>query len=157
MNKGQQLSKMLVLATNRHDGQFDKGGQPYILHTLKVMHYIRSEDEERLCIAVGHDILEDTFKTVDEGVAALRHHGFSERVIQGILAMTKRFGQTPEEYIAQVKSNADAVVVKMADLRHNSDIRRLKGVRPKDIERIEKYHKFYLELKEVCHENSSHA
>jgi hypothetical protein len=43
--------------------------------------------------------------------------------------------------------NPDARIVKMADLRHNSDIRRLKGVTQKDITRIAKYHEFYLELK----------
>jgi hypothetical protein len=46
----------------------------------------------------------------------------------------------------KVKANKDAVKVKMADLRHNSDIRRLKGVTDKDVARIAKYHKFYLEL-----------
>jgi hypothetical protein len=36
--------------------------------------------------------------------------------------------------------------VKLADLRHNSDIRRLKGVTDKDIERMAKYSKFYVEI-----------
>ncbi len=45
-------------------------------------------------------------------------------------------------------ANPDAIKVKMADLRHNSDITRLKGIRDKDIERMVKYQKFYLELKE---------
>jgi hypothetical protein len=38
------------------------------------------------------------------------------------------------------------MLVKSADLRHNTDIRRLKGVTEKDIERVAKYHKFYLEI-----------
>ena len=45
-------------------------------------------------------------------------------------------------------SNRDSVIVKMADLRHNSDIRRLKGVTEKDIQRMVKYMNFYQELKE---------
>jgi (p)ppGpp synthase/HD superfamily hydrolase len=48
---------MLVLATNAHAGQTDKAGKPYILHCLKVMHYLKSEDEELMCIALGHDII----------------------------------------------------------------------------------------------------
>ena len=36
--------------------------------------------------------------------------------------------------------------VKKADLQHNSDIRRLKGVRPKDITRIIKYHDMWLKI-----------
>ena len=144
--KGKQLSRMLVIATQRHEGQFDKGGVPYILHPLKVMHYVRSDDEVQ-CIALGHDLVEDTFPNVAEGVAFLRYHGFSERVIAGIVALTKVPGESFEAYKERVKANPDAVQVKMADLRHNSDIRRLKGVREKDIARIVKYHQFYLELK----------
>ena len=143
------LSNMLIIATQRHDGQFDKGGMPYILHPLKVMHYLRSEDEELQCIALGHDLIEDTFNHISEGVGFLYSRGFSKRVILGIAAMTKVDGQTYEEYKSLVKANPDAVKVKMADLRHNSDIRRLKGVTQKDIERIEKYHRFYLELQEI--------
>ena len=143
----QQLSNMLVIATQRHDGQFDKGGKPYILHPLKVMHYLRTEDEELMCIALGHDIVEDTFKVVNEGLGYLRSRGFSPRVVAGIAAMTKREGQTFDEYKAQVKANPDAILVKMADLRHNSDIRRLKGIGPKDVERVARYHQFYMELK----------
>lgn len=146
MKKGEQLSKMIALATSRHDGQFDRGGNPYILHPLKVMHYLKTDDEELMCIALGHDVLEDGFASITQGVDVLCHHGFSRRIIDGIIALTKVEGEPYEEYKARVKANPDAVRVKMADLRHNSDIRRLKGVRQKDIERIEKYHRFYMEL-----------
>lgn len=139
-----------MIATQRHDGQFDKGGFPYILHPLKVMHYLRSDDEELQCIALGHDLIEDTFKEINDGANYLRNRGFSNRVVDGILAMTKRPGQNFDEYKIQVKANRDAIQVKMADLRHNSDIRRLKGVGQKDVERIERYHKFYMELKEAA-------
>lgn len=140
-----QLAKMLVYATVGHDGQFDKGGKPYILHPLKVMHYLKTDDEELMCIALGHDLIEDagwTAKTfLDEG--------FSERVVAGIVAMTKVKGESYEDYKARVKANPDAVLVKMADLRHNTDIRRLKGVTEKDLARTKKYHEFYLELMET--------
>lgn len=142
MAKGEMLNKMLVLATNRHAGQFDKGGNPYILHPLKVMYYLKSDDEELQCIALAHDLVEDTNTTYAE----LRELGFTERVIAGIDAVTKRPGETYDEYKVRVKSNKDAVKVKMCDLRHNSDIRRLKGVTEKDIARAAKYHAFFLEL-----------
>jgi (p)ppGpp synthase/HD superfamily hydrolase len=147
--KGKQLSRMLLLATNRHDGQFDKGGNPYILHPLKMTHYLKTDDEELMCIALGHDLVEDTFKCIDDGISSLRHCGMSERVIAGIIALTKIPDETFDDYKARVKANTDSVKVKMADLRHNSDIRRLKGIRAKDIERIEKYHRFYLELQDI--------
>lgn len=136
------LSKMISLATERHAGQFDKGGRPYILHPLTVMHRLRTDDEELQCIAVGHDLIEDTATTSHE----LRELGFPERVIRGIQTLTKYDGQTYDEYRERVKSNPDAIRVKIEDLRHNSDIRRLKGVTDKDVARIRRYHEFYLEL-----------
>lgn len=138
------LNTMLVLATNAHAGQTDKAGKPYILHCLKVMHYLESEDEELQCIALGHDLVEDT----DVTYAELERLGFSDRVIEGIRCLTKQRGQEYYEYKEQVFSNRDAMLVKLCDLRHNSDIRRLKGVTEKDIARIKKYHTFYLEIKE---------
>lgn len=144
MKKGEMLNKMIVIAVNAHASQFDKSGQPYILHPLKVMHYSKSEDEEILCICVGHDIIEDTNTTYQD----LRDAGISERVIEGIRSLTKVPGETLDEYKCRVFANEDAMRVKLADLRHNSDIRRLKGISDKDIERTIKYYKFYLEIKE---------
>jgi (p)ppGpp synthase/HD superfamily hydrolase len=133
---------MISLATERHAGQFDKGGRPYILHPLTVMHRLRTDDEELQCIAVGHDLIEDTTVTGAE----LRELGFSERVIAGIQDLSKWENQTVSEYRARVKANPDARRVKIEDLRHNSDIRRLKGVTEKDVKRMVRYHEFYLEL-----------
>lgn len=142
--KGEMLASMLHIATTAHHGQYDKGGKPYILHPLKVMHYLKSDDEELMCMALGHDVIEDTSVTYKD----LREAGMSERVIDGIRALTKVPGQTYDEYKAGVFANRDAMKVKMADLRHNTDIRRLKGVSEKDIARMAKYQLFYLELRE---------
>lgn len=143
------LSTMLALATEIHDGQYDRGGMPYILHPLKVMHYLKSDDEELMCIALGHDMIEDCPKELKGLVETQRllYIGFTPRIIEGIHALTKVEGETYEQYKAKVKANPDAVRVKMADLRHNTDIRRLKGVTEKDIKRTATYHAFYEELK----------
>ena len=142
MKKGELLNRMLVLATNRHAGQFDKGGNPYILHPLAVMYMLESKDEELMCIALGHDIVEDCGVTYAE----LREIGFTERIIDGIRCMTKIAGETYEEYKNKVKSNPDSIKAKKADLKHNTRIERLKGVTAKDMARMEKYFHFYLEL-----------
>jgi guanosine-3',5'-bis(diphosphate) 3'-pyrophosphohydrolase len=142
MKRGELLSKMLLIATNAHHGQFDRGGNPYILHPMKVMHYIKSEDEELQCIALGHDVIEDTDVTYKD----LKDAGMTDRIINGIRALTKVPGQTYDEYKEGVFANVDAMKVKLADLRHNTDVRRLKGVTEKDIARMEKYHRFYLEI-----------
>jgi (p)ppGpp synthase/HD superfamily hydrolase len=145
LKQGEQLSKMLVLAVTRHAGQYDKAGKPYILHTLAVMHKLRTDDEELNCIAVGHDLVEDTGTTFAE----LKELGFTDRVIEGIRNLTKFPGETYEEYMERVKSSPDSIRVKLCDLQHNSDIRRLKGLTEKDFKRLQKYNRMYLELKEA--------
>jgi (p)ppGpp synthase/HD superfamily hydrolase len=143
MKKGEMLAQMLHIATSAHHGQSDRGGNPYILHPLKVMHYLKSDDEELMCMALGHDVIEDTSVTYKD----LRDAGISDRVIAGISCLTKQPGQTYDEYKQGVFGSEDAMRVKMADLRHNTDIRRLKGVTEKDIARMAKYHVFYMEIR----------
>lgn len=145
VKKGSMLSTMLVLTVNGHDGQFDKGGNPYILHPLRIMHRLRTKDEFLQCIALGHDLVEDCGVTYQQ----LRDAGMPERVIHGIRCLTKIAGESYDEYKAKVKSNWDSILVKMEDLRDNSDIRRLKGITQKDFERTQRYHTFWLELRDI--------
>jgi len=140
------LAKAIALCATKHVNQFDKGGIPYAMHPLKVMHYLKSDDMELMAMAVLHDVVEDT----DVTFADLRELGMSERVIVGVKALTKMPGQTPSEYLAGIKANPDAVKVKLADLRHNMDARRLKGVTEKDRARLDKYAKMYWELKDLA-------
>jgi (p)ppGpp synthase/HD superfamily hydrolase len=144
MSNGEMLNRMLVLATNAHAGQFDKGGKPYILHPLKVMHMLRSDDEELNCIALGHDLIEDTKIAISE-----LHTNFSDRIVKGIANLTKFKGESYEKYIDNILRNRDAIQVKMCDLRHNSDLRRLRGVTQKDLERVGRYCAFYKVLEEA--------
>lgn len=144
MKKGEMLSKMLLLVTQRFDGRYDKSGQPYVLHLLKVMHYCRTDDEELMCGALGHDLVEDTPTTYQE----LRELGFTDRVIKIIRNMTKVPGETEQDYLDRLMTAKDSMIVKLADLRHNSDIRRLKGLAEKDFARMQKYHRMHMLLSE---------
>lgn len=148
MKKGEAISKMLKICVEKFDGHFDKSGQPYIFHLLKVMHYAKCEDDEELCcICIGHDFVEDIFAHDHAaGYAYLRREGFSERIINGIRNLTKIDGESDDLYMERVKSSIDSIRAKLADLRHNSDIRRLKGLQEKDFQRMQKYHRMYLEL-----------
>lgn len=150
MKKGELLGKMIVLATNAHAGQFDKAGEPYILHVLEVLHGVRLQDEEIQCIAVGHDLFEDTKTTVEDLVEI----GSTERIVAGILALTKQNGESYNSYRAKVLANTDAMIVKQSDLRHNSDITRLKGITEKDISRMAKYMAFYTEIEAELNKRS---
>lgn len=148
LSPAKQLALMIKLAAENHHGQFDKGGRPYILHVLKVMHYLKDKDDDELnTIAVGHDIVEDTPITLN----GLAEWGFSERVRDGIDKLTKKekHVQTHEEYLTGILASYDACRVKLADLRHNTDIRRLKGIGEKDLQRMKKYHKMYTQIKDM--------
>ena len=146
-NLYKMLDKAIVIATNAHEGQFDKGGKPYILHPLHLMHQLMF-DIELAIIAVLHDVVEDSGYTIDD----LRDDGFSERVTKALKLLTHVDGESYERYIDKIATNYDACRVKRKDLQHNSDITRLKGVRPKDLERVEKYHKAFIQLGEAKRE-----
>lgn len=146
MKKGELLNKMLVLVTNKFAGIYDKAGQPYVLHCLKVMYYTKTDDEELQCIALGHDLIEDTDVTAEDLLAM----GFTDRIVLGIVAMSKvKVNFSQEVYMMQLRGNKDAIRVKLADLRHNSDIRRLKDIGEKELKRIAKYHSMFLELRSL--------
>lgn len=100
------LSSMIMLATEAHDGQFDKGGRPYILHSLTVMHKLRTEDEELMCMAAGHDVIEDgKIKGVRVTYAMLAERSMSDRVIEGIRCLTR----VPGGMVYQVRFKAKNV------------------------------------------------
>ena len=100
MKRGEMLDKMLHIAVNAHHGQFDKGGNPYILHPLKVMHYLKTDDEELQCMALLHDVVEDCDVTFVDLEAA----GMSKRVIDAVRCLTKQRGQTLAEYKDEIQT-----------------------------------------------------
>lgn len=127
--------KAINLAFKAHDGQLDKSGLPYILHPIHVAEQMN--DEITTCIALMHDVLEDTdYKRED-----LEAEGFPEEIIVGVETLTKPDDISYEDYIKNVKKNPYATKVKLADIEHNSDLTRIKEVNEKDIKRLEKYAK----------------
>jgi (p)ppGpp synthase/HD superfamily hydrolase len=127
------LNKAIEIATRAHAGQVDKGGEPYILHPLRVM-ISRKNELERIC-AVLHDVVEDTDITFDK----LRLEGFSEEVIEVLDCLTRRSNESYDEFIDRILCNETACNVKLADLCDNMDITRIKNPTQKDRERIKKY------------------
>jgi len=135
-----KLTEMLSLAATAHDGQFDKAGVPYIFHIMSVAEYTRQrwghEDEDLLCIAIGHDLMEDAGVLWQD---LADHFGF--RIANGILKLSKFKGQTYEEYQRNVLSSFDAMRVKLCDLRHNMQSDRIL-MDNKTAQRMDKYAKF---------------
>ena len=138
------LSTAIAITAEAFIGKLDKGGQPYILHCLHVMNRMPKDDHELMMIAVMHDLLEDTDITHHE----LVEQGFSYRVVSALKVLTHDHGMPYDDYIGWVALSEDATLVKRADLRHNSDIMRMKGLRQKDFKRLEKYHRSFEYLKD---------
>lgn len=150
MDLQKMLARAIMLSAYHHVEQFDKGGAPYILHPLRVMENSKkySSDIEVQIICVLHDIIEDTSVTEAE----LHTLGFSERVVNGVVAMSKVKGQSREQYELQVMMNADAVICKMSDLEDNSSLDRLIGITDKDNNRLLKYASLYYRLSRIYNE-----
>ena len=127
------LTKAIVTAAQQHDGQTDKGGQPYILHPLRVMQSATSE-EERI-VAVLHDVIEDTNYTLEQ----LSADGFEPEIVQAIDCLTRRAGETYEAFIQRIRGNALATKVKMLDIADNMNLGRIADPQPEDYARLEKY------------------
>jgi len=144
------LGKAIAIASKVHENQKDKGGHAYILHPIRIMMRLRTNDEELMQIAILHDVVEDSDEwTVDR----LLQEGFTGRVLNALKLLTHDSKDTYETYVKQLSTNTDAIRVKLEDLRDNSDITRLKGLRGQDLERMEKYHRAYLFLRKTL-ENS---
>jgi len=113
------LERAINIASEAHVGQIDKGGEPYILHPLRVMY--KMDTHEEMATAVLHDVIEDT----DVTTAILRHFEIPEDVIIAVDLLTKKEGQDYYDYMQLIKHNRVAIKVKIADLEDNMDITRL--------------------------------
>jgi len=138
------LQLAISITAKAFEGKTDRGGQPYMLHCLTVMNAVGPDDQDLMSAAVMHDLVEDTDWTFED----LEERGFSDRVLSALILVTHEDGITYEQYIRRAAISEDARKIKMADLRHNSDIHRMKGLRDKDFERLKKYHKSYAYLRD---------
>lgn len=136
------LEKAIQIAAQAHAGQKDKFGAPYVLHPLRMM--MRMESGTAMMAAVLHDVVEDSDWTLER----LRGEGFSEEVLQAVDCLTNRNGESYDEFIARVETNAIARQVKIADLEDNMNVKRIGEMSPKDLARIEKYHRAWRALTE---------
>lgn len=125
--------KAMRLCFEAHKNQTDKSGQPYVFHPFHVAEQM--PDEETTIVALLHDVIEDTSYTPDD----LRSMGFDEDVLEALALMTHDKDVPYMDYVAKLRDNRIARTVKLADLRHNSDLTRLDEVDEKALQRIEKY------------------
>lgn len=131
----EQTKKAMKIAFEAHKEQLDKSGIPYIYHPIHLAEQMK--DEQTICVALLHDVVEDAGVTIDQ----LSAEGFSEEIITAVKLMTHDDSVPYMDYVKQISANPVAAAVKLADLRHNSDLTRLDTVDKSAGERIEKYGK----------------
>ena len=111
------LQLALTVATQAHKGQTRNDGSPYIIHPRRVSEAIKKAggSEDAQMVAMLHDTIEDTMITEQD----LVEYGFSPEVIKAVVAVTKIKGGVYADYLAGVKKNKLALIVKIADMVDN--------------------------------------
>ena len=137
MNTAEQsmVDLALSIARKAHEGQLDKAGVDYIEHPIYVASQVDTEEEK--AVALLHDVIEDS----PVSAKGLLQAGLPETVVTAVQVLTKKKEQDYQTYLETVKKNPLARVVKLADLKHNSDLSRLSSITEKDKERLKKYKK----------------
>ena len=126
--------KALKISFEAHKNQTDKSGMPYVYHPFHLAEQM--DDEYSTCVALLHDVVEDTDITLDE-----LSKEFPKEVADSIAMMTHDDNVPYLDYVAKIKQNPIAAKVKLADLKHNSDLSRLDVVDDNVLKRVEKYKK----------------
>lgn len=127
------LDKAALICVTKHAGQRDKMGCAYFQHPMRVA--MRCTTDEEKMVALLHDTIEDTDVTPE----MLLNEGFPQAVVDGILSVTKRQGESYEDFVARAGKNPLGRVVKLNDLRDNLDVMRLDEVSPEMAARFTKY------------------
>ncbi|WP_043969792.1 MULTISPECIES: HD domain-containing protein [Acinetobacter] len=127
------LEQAIAFAAQQHAGQVDKANAPYILHPLRVM--LNVPDLEHKIVAVLHDVLEDT----DTSTGDLYALGFQTHIVEAIVALTKKQGESRLQAVQRTVQNPIARVVKLADITDNMDLSRIPEPTRKDFERLNEY------------------
>ena len=116
-----------------HKEQTDKSGLPYVFHPFHLAEQMK--DEATTCVALLHDVVEDSDMTLE----GLREAGFPEEIVEAVGAMTHAPSVPYMDYVRAIKRNPIATAVKLADLRHNSDPTRLEVIDEFAEHRMERY------------------
>ena len=125
--------KAMGIAFEAHREQVDKSGLPYIYHPIHLAEQMT--DEITTCVALLHDVVEDTDITFEQ----LEQAGFPQEVMAALRLMTHDDTVPYMDYVRTLRENPAAAAVKRADLRHNSDLTRLDTVDEAARERVKKY------------------
>ena len=138
-------NKAMRLAYKAHHGQVDQCGQPYVFHPFHLAEQMK--DEYTVCIALLHDVVEDTSVTFEE-----LSKEFPKEVIDALRLLTHDKGTDYFEYVKAIKQNPLAKAVKLADLEHNSDQSRMVGCTEISEEKKQFWREKYARAKAILQE-----
>ena len=144
---------VLDFVTELFKDKKDNGGTDYIQHLWNVAEAVETEGQQRsnwhdygesslslfyhkaYVTALLHDTLEDTDTSIEE----LKALGCGDEIIDAVIAITRKHTETYFEFIDRVKKNDIAKLVKIKDLEHNMDVRRLSKFGDYELKRLKKY------------------
>lgn len=135
------IEKALQRALMAYSGKVDRAGKPYILHPLRLMAKVTDLHEQ--CVALLHDVIEDSDTTADD----LRADGFPEEVVLAVVALSREEGETYAEFIERVVLNPLARRIKILDVEDNMILQRLPELTKPDMQLMARYHRAWLRLK----------
>ncbi|MAT40348.1 MAG: hypothetical protein CL946_12170 [Ectothiorhodospiraceae bacterium] len=128
------IEHALRIALGVHSGQRDRYERPYILHPLTVA--LHGDTDDEIITGLLHDVIEDSEEWTTE---RFRVEGFPRRITEAVDCLSKREGEVWDDYIDRVVTDELAMRVKLNDLRHNMDARRMDSFGEKDAERFNRY------------------
>ncbi len=134
------IEKSLEISLQAYQGKTDKAGAAYILHPLRLMS--KMDTEEEMSVALLHDVIEDSDITAED----LLQSGISPTVVSAVQSLTKVKGENYEKFIDRVLTNKLASKIKKADIEDNINILRLTTITEADLQRVAKYHKAWHQI-----------
>jgi (p)ppGpp synthase/HD superfamily hydrolase len=145
------ITAAIALAAHVHASQRDKADEEYLLHPLEVWRMVRKDHGlEAQIVAILHDVLEDFKGSMTEKLRLEQQieDEFGSRVFKALLALSHRKGENYDDYIERVALNYLARIVKISDLTHNMDPRRIPAYQivDKDFQRWDKYRRALIRL-----------
>ena len=120
------ISKAFFFSKMAHEGQKRKGGEDFFIHPLEVAKMLSGPgaDEETVCAALLHDVVEDTEVTLDK----VREE-FGEKIAFLVEALTKtsldfeskeeRRARYREQLKKAIEEDRRVLLIKLADRLHN--------------------------------------
>lgn len=125
--------KAMKVCFEAHKDQLDKTGLPYVFHPFHLAEQM--DDEISTVCALLHDVVEDTDTTLED----LGSMGFPKEALEALALLTHAPEVPYMDYVREISRNPIATKVKIADLKHNSDITRLDVIDEYAVRRNEKY------------------